>query len=173
MRALSRPVRARQRAGHFIRRRRNRRGRSSGSNWLWAELMRRSFAFDVLACPSCGGRFRLVALIERREVVQRVLRHLGLPADDRLSLGDETAAWRAAGIDLVVSLLEAEEEAQLVLEGEAAAASGVKFRAFPIPDRGVPASRESVAELADGIVDALDAGRTRRCTAVKASGAQA
>jgi protein-tyrosine phosphatase len=76
-------------------------------------------------------------------------------------LGDETAAWRAAGIDMVVSLLEAEEEAQLVLEGEtaAAAASGIDFRAFPIPDRGVPASRESVAELADDIVDALDTGK--------------
>ena len=76
-------------------------------------------------------------------------------------LGDEIAAWRAAGIDTVVSLLEAEEEAQLVLEGEAAAAaaSGIDCRAFPIPDRGVPASRESVAELADDIVDALDTGK--------------
>ncbi len=76
-------------------------------------------------------------------------------------LTDETAAWHAAGIDMVVSLLEAEEEAQLVLEGEAAAAAanGIAFRAFPIPDRGVPASRELVAELADNIVDALDAGR--------------
>jgi protein-tyrosine phosphatase len=76
-------------------------------------------------------------------------------------LRDETAAWGATGIDMVVSLLEAEEEAQLVLEGEAAAAaaSGIDFRAFPIPDRGVPASRESVAELADDIVDALDMGK--------------
>jgi protein-tyrosine phosphatase len=76
-------------------------------------------------------------------------------------LGDETAAWRAAGVDVVVSLLEAEEEAQLILEGEAgaAAASGIDFRAFPIPDRGVPASRASVAELADDIVDALDRGK--------------
>jgi hypothetical protein len=53
----------------------------SGSNWLWAQLMRRSFGFDVLACPNCGGRFRLVALIEYREAVQRILRHLGLPAE--------------------------------------------------------------------------------------------
>lgn len=76
-------------------------------------------------------------------------------------LMDETAAWRAAGVDMVVSLLEAEEEAQLILEGEAAAAaaSGIDFRAFPIPDRGVPASRESVAELADEIVGALDTGK--------------
>ena len=51
-------------------------------------------------------------------------------------LGDETTAWREAGIDMVVSLLEPEEEAQLVLEGEAAAAaaSGIDFRPFPIPD---------------------------------------
>lgn len=76
-------------------------------------------------------------------------------------LRDETTAWREAGIDLVVSLLEPEEETQLVLEGEAAAAaaSGINFRPFPIPDRGVPASRESVAALASEIVDALDAGK--------------
>ena len=62
---------------------------------------------------------------------------------------------------MVVSLLEPEEEAQLVLEGEAAAAaaSGINFRAFPIPDRGVPTSRESVAEPADDIIDALDTGK--------------
>ena len=77
-------------------------------------------------------------------------------------LGDETAAWREAGVDMVVSLLEPEEAAQLVLESEAAAAaaSGVVFRPFPIPDRGVPTSRESVAELASEIVDALEEGRS-------------
>lgn len=32
---------------------------------------------------------------------------------------NETAAWSAAGINMVVSLLEAEEEADLLLEGEA------------------------------------------------------
>mgnify|MGYP001559862623 FL=1 len=45
-------------------------------------------------------------------------------------LGDETTAWREAGIDVVVSLLQREEEEQLVLESEAAAASasGIEFR---------------------------------------------
>jgi hypothetical protein len=43
--------------------------------------MRRTFGFDVLACPRCGGRLRLVALIERASVVQRILRHLGLPTE--------------------------------------------------------------------------------------------
>jgi hypothetical protein len=43
--------------------------------------MRRTFGVDVLACPRCGGRLRLVALIEQASVIQRILRHLGLPTD--------------------------------------------------------------------------------------------
>ena len=36
-------------------------------------------------------------------------------------LADETAAWREAGVDVVVSLLEPEEAAELMLADEAAA----------------------------------------------------
>ncbi|HUE85853.1 MAG TPA: hypothetical protein VMO26_07210 [Vicinamibacterales bacterium] len=43
--------------------------------------MRRTFEFDVLACPRCGGRLRLVALIEQASVVQWIFRHLGLPTE--------------------------------------------------------------------------------------------
>jgi hypothetical protein len=49
--------------------------------YLWAELMKRTFGFDVLACPDCGGRLRLVALIDEGLVSRRILEHLGLPAD--------------------------------------------------------------------------------------------
>jgi hypothetical protein len=47
----------------------------------WADLMRRTFGFDVLECPRCGGRLRLVATIEQRQVIGRILAHLGLPTD--------------------------------------------------------------------------------------------
>ena len=47
----------------------------------WAALMQRTFGFDVLACPRCGGRLRLIALIEQAAVIRRILDHLGLPAD--------------------------------------------------------------------------------------------
>jgi uncharacterized protein YbaR (Trm112 family) len=30
--------------------------------------MKRTFGFDVLACPECGGRLRLVALIDEGAV---------------------------------------------------------------------------------------------------------
>jgi hypothetical protein len=56
-------------------------GRPLAGAYQRAELMRRTFGFDVLACPRCGGRLRLVALIEHAPVVQRILRHLGLPTE--------------------------------------------------------------------------------------------
>ena len=43
--------------------------------------MQRSFGFDVLACPGCGGRFELIALIENPPVIRRILGHLGLPTE--------------------------------------------------------------------------------------------
>ena len=46
---------------------------------LWADLMQRTFGLDVLACSRCGGRLRLIALIEQAAVIQRILRHVGLP----------------------------------------------------------------------------------------------
>jgi hypothetical protein len=49
--------------------------------YLWADLMRRTFGLDVLACPACGGHLRLIALIENARVLERILRHLGLPTD--------------------------------------------------------------------------------------------
>jgi hypothetical protein len=47
----------------------------------WASLMQRTFGFDVLACPRCGGRLRLIALIEEAAVIGRILRHLGVPTE--------------------------------------------------------------------------------------------
>jgi hypothetical protein len=47
----------------------------------WAALMARTFGFDVLACPRCGGRLRLIALIEEAGVIQRILRHVGVPTE--------------------------------------------------------------------------------------------
>jgi hypothetical protein len=47
----------------------------------WARLLRRSFSVDVLECPKCHGRLRVVAVITEREPIQRILAHLGLPTD--------------------------------------------------------------------------------------------
>jgi hypothetical protein len=49
--------------------------------YAWADLLRRTFAIDVLACPDCGGRRQLLATITDGRVIRRILRHLGLPTD--------------------------------------------------------------------------------------------
>jgi len=46
----------------------------------WAELLRRVFAVDVLECPRCGGRMRLLAAIQPPEVTQAILDSLELPS---------------------------------------------------------------------------------------------
>jgi protein-tyrosine phosphatase len=59
-----------------------------------------------------------------------------------------------------VSLLEPIEELELDLTHEAAAASesGLDFRAFPIPDRGIP-SRHATAEFTARLAADLRAGK--------------
>jgi len=47
----------------------------------WATLLRRSFSVDVLECPKCHGRLRMVAVITEREPVRRILAHLGIPTE--------------------------------------------------------------------------------------------
>jgi hypothetical protein len=59
------------------------RAASTPGAWTWAALMRRVFDLDVLACPRCGGRLRLIATVADPAVVGKILAHLGLlhPAD--------------------------------------------------------------------------------------------
>ena len=68
--------------------------RPSGRGWTWAQLMRRAFALDVLACPACGGRLRLIALIFDPHAVRAFLDSSAISA----TLGDRAppAAPRAA-----------------------------------------------------------------------------
>ena len=42
-------------------------------HWRWADLMRRAFDLDVLACPRCGGRLRLIATVEDPEAIRAIL----------------------------------------------------------------------------------------------------
>jgi len=51
----------------------------SGSRaWSWAALMHRAFGIDVLACPNCGGRLRLIATLHDPVVIRKLLAHVGM-----------------------------------------------------------------------------------------------
>jgi hypothetical protein len=61
--------------------------------FAWADLLRRVFELDILACPDCGGRLRLLATIEDRAVVEKILTHLGLPVDLPRPSAARTPEW--------------------------------------------------------------------------------
>jgi hypothetical protein len=51
-----------------------------GRHWGWANLMRRAFDIDVLACPRCGGRLRLLGTIEDPVAIHAILDSLAVSA---------------------------------------------------------------------------------------------
>ena len=52
----------------------------SRSRLDWASLLRRVFAIDVLPCDRCGGRRQLLSMITEAKTAQKILNHLGMPA---------------------------------------------------------------------------------------------
>jgi hypothetical protein len=54
------------------------RGKQS-RNYSWAQLMLRVFELDVLSCPRCGGRMRILCAINSPTAIQKILSCLGLP----------------------------------------------------------------------------------------------
>src|SRR2546422_4026086 len=51
-----------------------------GRNYTWAELMKRVWELDVLECPRCRGRMKIVAAINSPNAIQKILNCLGLPS---------------------------------------------------------------------------------------------
>ena len=50
----------------------------------WAELMKRVFALDVLECPLCKGRMKVIAEITDPAVAKKILAALDLPTEEPL-----------------------------------------------------------------------------------------
>ena len=46
----------------------------------WAMLIKRVYEVDPLVCPKCGGKMKMVSLIEARQgdVIRKILEHCGL-----------------------------------------------------------------------------------------------
>jgi len=44
----------------------------------WRELIKKVWEADPLLCPRCSREMKIVALIDDRTVIERILRHLGL-----------------------------------------------------------------------------------------------
>ena len=55
-------------------------GQRRPQNCSWAELLHRVFALDVLECPNCCGRMRILAAMNPPEAIRKILDCLGIPS---------------------------------------------------------------------------------------------
>lgn len=73
----------------------------------------------------------------------------------------DVAEWKRDGIDVVVSLLTADENRDLELDGEGGELrnAGLEFVSFAIEDRGVPQDSDAFGELAQSLAGKLNVGK--------------
>ena len=43
-----------------------------------ARLIQKIYALDPLTCPKCQGKMKIISFIEDAEVIEKILKHLGL-----------------------------------------------------------------------------------------------
>ena len=77
-------------------------------------------------------------------------------------LEEEVRSWREAGLDVMVSLLTHDEDTELELNQEEllCRVQGIQFYAYPIQDRGVPASRKTTTDLVQNLERYLEEGKS-------------
>jgi hypothetical protein len=49
----------------------------------WAVLLQRTFGFQVLRCPRCSRKLRVVSTLTQPDVVRKILEHLDVRATPR------------------------------------------------------------------------------------------
>jgi hypothetical protein len=76
-------------------------------------------------------------------------------------LADEVAAWKAAGLNVIVSTLTPAEAEEMQLSDERAEAGkhGIEFVPFPIADRATPESFAASKELFRRLLERLNEGK--------------
>jgi hypothetical protein len=62
----------------------------------WAELLRRIFEVDPLACPRCGQAMRIVAFITEPQIIDRILEHLRRTAPTRPRPRAPPRRWKSS-----------------------------------------------------------------------------
>jgi hypothetical protein len=51
---------------------------SKESRQNWARLIQKIYEVDPLLCPKCQGTMKIIAFIEEFDIIEKILRHLGL-----------------------------------------------------------------------------------------------
>jgi len=76
------------------------------------------------------------------------------------NLEDAILGWRSEGIDVVVSILEAQEAPGLTeAESQLCQEFGIEFLSFPIRDKTVPPALEAFSEIVRHLAEAVSTGQ--------------
>jgi protein-tyrosine phosphatase len=77
-------------------------------------------------------------------------------------LDEDIASWRTRGIDVVLSLLAADEALSLGLDqqGTLCTRHGIRYLSFPMPDFSAPLSQESVEPIIQDLAATVRSGLT-------------
>ena len=54
------------------------RAQRAGAHDVGARLLKRVFDIDIERCTHCGGKLKIIAVIEEPDVIEKILTHIGL-----------------------------------------------------------------------------------------------
>lgn len=60
----------------------------------WRILIQKVWEVDPLECPSCGGEMKIISFIQEKDVIEKILRHLGLWAKSMAATEDPRGSPR-------------------------------------------------------------------------------
>ena len=52
----------------------------------WAQRLKRIFGIEIEKCDKCGGKVKIIASIEDPDVIEKILKHLGLGAASQIRI---------------------------------------------------------------------------------------
>ena len=59
----------------------------------WARLIQKIYEVDPLTCRKCSGKMKVISVIEDEDVIKKILKHLGLPANNILRPNLDTQCY--------------------------------------------------------------------------------
>ena len=76
----------------------------------WRELIKKVWEVDPLLCPKCNHEMRIVSLINDAQVIERILRHVGIWVNELCNHGRRVAPSTGSPATGII------ERGQLVIE---------------------------------------------------------
>ena len=82
----------------------------------WRELIKKVWEVDPLLCPQCHHEMRIVSLINDAQIIERILRHVGLWVDEACNHGVRISPSTGPPVEELLAVSGIFDRGQLVVE---------------------------------------------------------